>query len=131
MRFESDFNKGFYMSPNAWPIIFFALAACSSPARYLDEGTEKEPLMELEESYKPKEGYIKNAETAAKIAEAIGMSFYGKNVIEQQMPLIVKRQNNIYIVKGKFQGTSEMNGGVFEIRLSSDDGSVLGMIHGE
>ncbi len=119
------------MEQKIWFTMFLALMACDGSPPYLYKGIEQEPLIEMEVSYKPQGGYIKTPETAVKVTEAIGMEFYGKEVIERQRPLLVTKSGNVWIVRGSFSRKLDTEGGVMEIRISSESGAVLGMIHGE
>ena len=61
----------------------------------------------------------------------MGKQFYGDVVIENQKPLIVKKYGNIWVVQGSISSESGQKGGVFEIKISSIDGAILGMVHGK
>lgn len=68
---------------------------------------------------------------AAKIAEIFGREYYGQQTMEEQKPLLVTKAEKMWIVKGSFPDDPNVKGGVFEIRISSDNGTILGMIHGK
>jgi hypothetical protein len=108
-----------------------SLSSCNSLPLYVYKGLEKDPLAAMEFNSKPKGGYVRAPETAAKIAEAIGKEFYGEEVVEKQKPLLVTKSNDIWVVRGTFEIGSGKKGGSIEMRISSDDGKILGMIHGE
>lgn len=119
------------MFKNVWGLIFVVLSACSGQPSYLYKGTENGSRADIEAGSKPKGGYVRKPETAAKIAEVISSEFYGQDVIENQKPLLVTRSGDVWIVRGTFPYDSDTKGGVIEVMISSDSGAILGMIHGE
>lgn len=119
------------MLTKGWFVTLVTLSACSAPPSYVYKGEERAPLTEMEASYKPKRGYVGTPESAAKIAEVVGKEFYGDEKIEKQKPLSVTKWSEIWIVRGNFSSKPDIKGGLIEIRISSDNGEILGMIHGE
>ena len=84
-------------------------------------------------SYKPKEGYVPDAETAIKIAEAVLIPIYGEKVINGEKPLKAELKDGIWIITGTLHCPEGHRclGGVAEIEISKDDGRVLRVTHGE
>jgi hypothetical protein len=92
---------------------------------------------EPEANFKPKDGYVPNAETAARIAEAVWTPIYGANVIEREKPFKTVLKGEIWFVEGTLQplgpGGSIENlvGGVAMAEIAKDDGRILRVIHGK
>lgn len=112
-------------------ILFAMLCSCQRSPDYRYDGAQSEPLTDMELSYKPSTGYVRTPEMAAKIAEIFGREYYGRKTMDEQKPLLVMRAKKIWIVKGSLDDDPNVKGGVFEIRISSDNGMVLGMTHGK
>ncbi|MHC5061951.1 MAG: YbbC/YhhH family protein [Planctomycetota bacterium] len=80
-------------------------------------------------NYKPPSGYIPDAQTAIRIAEAVWIPIYGKKQIEKQRPFNAKLSNGVWTVTGSLPEI--MIGGVAEIDIRKDDGKILRVIHGK
>jgi len=72
--------------------------------------------------YIPPNGFIPNAMTAIKIAEAIWYPIYG-NKIYTKKPFKASLKKNIWIVEGSLPANSE--GGIPYIEIQKKDGKVL------
>jgi hypothetical protein len=79
------------------------------------------------DSFKPKEGYVPNAETAISIAVAVWIPIYGKDNIERQRPYRAGLKNGIWTVTGSLPKGKA--GGVAVAEISKDDGRILRVIH--
>jgi len=79
-----------------------------------------------EETKWPKEGFVPNAETAMKIAEAIWIPIYGDRVVNQK-PYQVKLDGKNWIVQGTLQ--PNMVGGTAVAVIAKQDGRVLQVFH--
>jgi hypothetical protein len=84
-------------------------------------------------SYKPKDGYVPDAVTAIKIAEAVLVPIYGEKVINEEKPLKAVLKDGVWIVEGTLQCPEGERclGGVAIIEISKDDGKVLRVSHGK
>jgi len=84
-------------------------------------------------SYKPKDGYVPDAATAIKIAEAVLIPIYGEKRINGQKPLKAELQDGVWIVEGTLHCPSGQIcfGGVAVIEISKDDGKILRVSHGK
>lgn len=80
---------------------------------------------------RPTEGYVKNESTALQIAEAIAIAHYGKAKIDEERPLQVRLEGDMWIVEGTFHGEETTFGGVVLIRISKDTGCIVQMTHGK
>ncbi|MFZ5942060.1 MAG: YbbC/YhhH family protein [Bacteroidota bacterium] len=79
--------------------------------------------------YTPPKGFVPNQETAIKIAEAIWLPIYGKE-IEEKKPFVAHLQGDtLWIVEGTLKG--EMIGGVPHIEIMKNDCRVLEVSHGK
>lgn len=82
-------------------------------------------------NFRPKSGYADNPVVAVGIAEAVAIGFYGRNQIEKQRPYLVRRMGDRWVIQGSWHHKDGDKGGVFLIELSSLDGKILRMTHGE
>ena len=80
-------------------------------------------------TFKPKEGYVPNAETAIKIALAVWAPIYGADKIEKEKHFQATLSNGIWTVTGTLP--TGMVGGVAEIDIAKDDARILRVIHGK
>ena len=80
------------------------------------------------ESYKPKEGYVPDAETAIKIAVAVWTPIYGAARIEKEKPYQATLYHGIWTIKASLHNKK---GGVAEADIAKDDGRILRVIHGK
>jgi hypothetical protein len=84
-------------------------------------------------SYKPKDGYVPDAVTAIKIAEAVLAPIYGEKVISEEKPLKAVLRDGVWIVEGTLHCPEGQRclGGVAIIEISKDDGKILRVSHGK
>lgn len=82
-------------------------------------------------SYKPKDGFVPNAETAAKIAEAVLIPVYGEKQILSERPFKATLQGNVWTVEGTLHcgEGKRCNGGTAVVKISKDTSQILHMIH--
>jgi hypothetical protein len=80
-----------------------------------------------ENNYKPKDGYVPDAETAIAIAVAIWNPIYGKKQIEEEKPFKASLSNGVWTVHGSLP--EGCVGGVAIAEISKDDCKVLRVIH--
>lgn len=81
-------------------------------------------------SVHPKDGYVPNAETAIKIAEAVWIPIYGQDVLTKK-PFVAKFANDRWIVEGTFSKSGAAVGGVPIIEISKKSGEILRVSHGK
>lgn len=86
-----------------------------------------------EPTYKPKEGYVSNEATAKKIAEAVLIPIYGKELIEKEKPFNATLKEGVWNVVGTLPCPKNKVclGGVAEVQISQEDGKILKLIHSE
>jgi len=83
-----------------------------------------------DQSYSPSNGFVPDAATAARIAEAVWIPIYGPVRIEAEKPFKVSLRDDVWTVTGKDLPPSTV-GGVAEAEISKIDGRILRVIHGQ
>ncbi len=83
-----------------------------------------------DEEFVPAAGFVPNAETAMRIAEAVWIPIYGEKLIASEKPFKARLRDGVWIVTGADlpQG---WHGGVAEAHISKRDGRILRVIHGK
>src|SRR5437016_1349511 len=71
----------------------------------------------------PKDGFIPDATTAKRVAEAILIPIYGEQDIAAQRPFEASLKGNIWLVAGTLP--SHLVGGTAIVKLSKKDGRVI------
>lgn len=82
---------------------------------------------EIKHNYKPKEGYVPDAETAIRIAVAVWVPIYGADNIARQKPYIAILKNGTWYVSGSLPKGAY--GGTAIAEIAKDDGRVLRVSH--
>jgi NTF2 fold immunity protein len=81
-------------------------------------------------SFVPKDGFVPDAATAARIAEAVWIPLYGEKRISLEKPFKVSLHGDVWTVTGK-DLPAGWDGGVAEADISKRDGRILRVIHGQ
>jgi NTF2 fold immunity protein of polymorphic toxin system component len=81
-----------------------------------------------EQSVVPKDGFVPNAETAARIAEAVLIPIYGQDKIARERPLVAELRGDVWYVTGSLP--AGYRGGVAEVRIQKQDGRIVFLAHG-
>src|SRR5258705_11867230 len=84
---------------------------------------------ETKHNFKPKEGYVPNAETAISIAVAIWNPIYGKEQIDEEKPYKANLVKGVWIVEGSLP--KGYKGGVAIAEIQKEDGKIIRVSHGE
>jgi hypothetical protein len=84
---------------------------------------------DAENNYKPKDGYVPDADTAITIAVAVWNPIFGKDQIANEKPYKTSLSKGIWTVEGSLP--EGMVGGVAEAEISKDDGRIVRVIHGK
>jgi len=79
-------------------------------------------------NYRPEAGYVPDAETAMKIAEAVWLPIYGPGVLEKK-PWRARLVDDVWVVEGSLPRV--MPGGVPTATISKRTGEVLRVSHGK
>lgn len=78
-------------------------------------------------SFKPKNGYVPNEQTAISIAVAVWIPIYGKEQIESEQPFRATLKNGVWTVVGTLpEGAA---GGTAVAEIAQVDGRILRIIH--
>ena len=75
----------------------------------------------------PPHGYVPDAATAIKIAEAILIPIYGQEVIDSEKPLHATLTKGIWTVGGSLK--EGYDGGVAVVRLRQKDACIVYVMH--
>ncbi len=104
-------------------VVFFLLAGIT--LAYPHEPQETKEL-----SVKPKDGFVPNAETAVKIAEAVLVPVYGEKKISGERPFKAAREGDVWRVTGTLNcGSPNCVGGTAVVRISKTTGEILFVGH--
>lgn len=113
-------------------LLLFVATACEGPPSYVQvTSSELEPYDELLATHEPFSspgGLVGDAETAARIAEAVLESVYDPESIQMQRPLRVGIRDSIWVVRGTLP--DDYLGGVAHVEISRSDGRILRVSHG-
>ncbi|OJJ14853.1 hypothetical protein BKI52_40570 [marine bacterium AO1-C] len=74
-------------------------------------------------------GYVPDAKTASRIAEAISVPIYGEGIYDQQPFQITLEADSIWHIKGTFNKSGF--GGVVHVKIRKADAKVLYVMHGK
>lgn len=83
-----------------------------------------------DDSLAPREGFVPNAETAIRIAEAVWIPIYGEKLIASERPFKATLRGDVWIVTGADLPQGSL-GGVAEAHISKRDGRILRVMHGQ
>src|SRR3989338_6827297 len=108
-------------------LAFTFVTSLSSMSARCAEGTEK--FVEGKHSFMPASGFVPNEETAIKIAEAVWLPIYGKEVVDREKPFKATFEGDLWHVEGSLP--EGWKGGVAEIEINKSDGKVLRVTHGK
>jgi hypothetical protein len=82
------------------------------------------------DAYTPPNGFVPDAVTAMRIAEAVWIPIYGEAHIAAQKPFKATLKGDVWTVTGKDLPPQTL-GGVAEADISKRDGRILRVIHGQ
>ena len=81
-------------------------------------------------SFKPKEGFVPNAETAVRIAEAVLVPVYGEKLILSERPFHATLEGDVWTVDGTLHCRApQCDGGTARVEIAKSSGQILNMIH--
>jgi hypothetical protein len=83
---------------------------------------------ESSHSYAPREGFVPDAATATRIAEAVLVPIYGARQIQAQQPLSATLRGNAWQVTGQLPAGNV--GGVASVEIAKSDARILRVSHG-
>jgi len=82
-----------------------------------------------EKGYVPRDGFVPDARTAIRIAEAVLGPIYGEAKIQAERPFKATLSKGTWIVEGSLP--EGWDGGVATVKISKRDGRILFVIHGK
>src|SRR5262245_18274206 len=126
-------------------IILIALASCkdqnigSLPAQSLAQPSES-PSASIAtptpqtapypaDGYKPPKGYVPDATTAIRIAEAVWIPIYGKAKLSDEKPFNARLVNGVWVLEGTLP--RGWKGGTAYAEISKETGCILNVTHGK
>jgi len=80
-------------------------------------------------SYVPPEGYVPDAATATRIAEAVLVPIYGARQIQSEQPLRATLRGNVWEVTGHLP--AGRLGGIAVVEIAKRDARILRVSHGQ
>ena len=82
--------------------------------------------------YVPDSGFVPNAGTAIRIAEAVWIPIYGEVQIEKERPFTATLKNGVWTVTGSLHAAPGLvvKGGVALAEIARRDGRILRVSHG-
>jgi hypothetical protein len=84
-------------------------------------------------SFRPKEVFVPDAETAVKVGEAVLIPVYGKKQILDERPLKVTLIRDVWTVEGTVPcdgpASEHCKGGAALVKISKTSGQILFMMH--
>lgn len=81
-------------------------------------------------SFVPAKGFVPDAATASRIAEAVWIPIYGEKLIAREKPFKAMLHGEVWTVTGK-DLPAGWEGGVAEADISKRDGRILRVTHGQ
>jgi len=81
--------------------------------------------------FKASDGYVPDAATAVKIAEAVLIPVYGEKTVVAERPFKAQLNDGVWTVSGTLPCPNGKRcfGGAAEVKLAKDDARILSMIH--
>ena len=80
-------------------------------------------------AFTPKDGFVPNAETAVKIAEAVLTPVYGEKQVLSERPFTAILEGDSWTVQGTLQCAPNCAGGTALVEISKSTGRILQMFH--
>lgn len=109
--------------------VLWGLSGCMEQQRYVVADIAEWELRDHGEPYRPEEGYVPDADTAVRIAEAVLERAYGSDMLNSQRPLRVMLADTHWIIVGTIP--EDALGGVVRIDIERANGTILRVEHGE
>ena len=92
----------------------------------------------LSQGVKPSSGFVPDAATAVKVAEAVLIPIYGEKAIQSERPFTATLEGDIWTVNGtlpcpdaKTDKRVSCKGGVATVKMSKTDAHIIFMWHGK
>ena len=79
-------------------------------------------------SYHPAQGFVPDAATAVKVAEAVLGPVYGLALVERERPFVARLDRGVWFVEGS-PSAADQFGGVAHVEIAKRDAAVRRMTH--
>ena len=117
-------------------ILCLAFIAAITPAwtQSADRDAPAESTITEPHNYRPPAGYVPDAATAIRIAEAVLIPVYGEANVAAERPFYADLNVDVWTVRGTLHCSdtkAQCMGGVAEVKLSRNDGRILRITHGK
>jgi|SRR5271165_377782 len=94
----------------------------------MDEWKALEISLRGAKSIRPKNGFVPDEATAARIGEAAAVAQYGEKTISEEKPFRARLYGDVWIVHGTLHPEGVL-GGTAVIKINKTDGRILFMMH--
>jgi hypothetical protein len=91
-------------------------------------GSTAYPQTPQGQSFRPKDGFVPNSETAVKVGEAVLIPVYGEKQILAERPFKATLHGSVWTVEGTLP-CGNCNGGTAFVKISKTSGQILFMTH--
>lgn len=123
-------------------VCFLLFGACRSKSEITTETNPSQNIIQASPSpaplpvsspfppnttHKPRLGYVPDAVTAIKIAEAVWIPIYGEETLKDEKPFTARLVNGVWIVQGTLP--KGWDGGTAYAEISKETGCVLNVTH--
>ncbi len=102
-------------------LLFFVCLSMSFESNAQGYGSQK--------GFVPANGFVPDADTAIRIAEAVLVPIYTKAKINSEKPFTGQLRDDVWIVRGHMP--AHVLGGVVEAHVSKTTGTILFVLHGQ
>ena len=113
---------------NKFIVVFFLFVCLFATYKYLQASNVTQ---DVETGYVPEEGCVPDKETAIKIAEAIWLPIYGKEVLKEKPYHAKLYGDTVWKVEGSFNFKKYDAGGTAYIEIRKKDCKILDVGHGK
>jgi NTF2 fold immunity protein len=88
------------------------------------------PQSPRDTSVRPKDGFVPDAKTAEKIADAVLIPVYGEEQISRERPFTAARRSDVWTVTGTLNcGAPQCVDGTAVVEISKTSGAIISMVH--
>jgi hypothetical protein len=109
-------------------LCFFQGWAANQSDQKMDEWQALQISLRGVKSIRPRNGFVPDESTAAKIAEAAATAQYGEKTILDERPFHAKLYGDTWIVQGTLHPEGAA-GGTAVVKLSKSDSRIVFMVH--
>lgn len=110
----------------SWALVL-SLISCTGQQSMADPPKGKSEYIDGVHHFVPTDGFVPDARTAERIAEAVLLPIYGQQTINEQRPLVAELRKDAWVVTGTLK--DQHLGGVAIVELAKADGRILRVSH--